>query len=614
MSGKRWLLMTLSALLLVFVVWALFNIVADPFNAFGDRVLSWDAYTQTLNPRNSKAVYVSDKLDQFDGYVIGSSSAASFLPEVLNQYTGLHYYNMFHYGADSAYDLRLVSWLLEQDSDVKQICLVLGLNEANLPELSNDAPGASWYPVSGESRVKYFARYLFASPSYSVEKLSSKRQDTLLPQAFDVFVPEDGTYDKRVRDVEPIGSVEDYLTLHGSDFPMAEAAAELSGITQCVDHVRQIRSICDENGVELIVILAPVSESQLSGYTDETLDEYYAALSEVTDYWNFQITPLTFDPRYFYDDTHTRNDTIRMVLEQIFEGRDDQWPERFGVYCEQGSPVLSETLRRQAADSDAVHSATIPILMYHHFTDDPGDMSTMLKAEDFDHQMRLLLEEGYHPVSIQDLINYVDCGTPLPDSPVMITMDDGYLSNYTEAYPVLRELEIPATIFAIGSSIGHEQFYKDTEFTLTPHFGQAEILEFLRDGLVSIQSHTYDMHQTEEYEQHLPAREIITPFEGETQEEYAAALKADIQLQNETFQRFGLPIPYALAFPKGAHETICDVILKENGYRCTVTTDETRINTIVRGLPQSLIDLGRLNVGPETTDEQILNYLKQSED
>ncbi len=614
MSGKRWLGMVLAALLLVFVVWALFNDAVDPFKAFGDRVVPWDSYSLTLNPRNSKAVYISDKLDEFDAYVIGSSSAASFLPEVLDAYTGHHYYNMFHYGADSAYDLRLAAWLLEQDPDVKQLCLVLGLNEANLPETKSDALDSGWYPVSGESRASYWAKFLFASPHYSMEKLSSLRQDTLLPQAFDVFVPEDGTYDKRVRDVEPIGSLEDYLALHGGDFPTAESAEALTNISPCAEAVGQIRALCAEKGVELLVVLAPVSESQLSGYTDETLNEYYTALSQVTDYWNFQITPLTFDARYFYDDSHTRNDTIRMVLDRVFAPDDEKWPAGFGVYCQQGSPVSAETLRTLAAEAGGKHTETVPILMYHHFVADPGGESTLLSTEAFAHQMRLLLEAGYHPVAVQDLIDYVDRGTPLPERPVLITMDDGYLSNYTEAYPVLRELHIPATIFAIGCSIGHEKYYKDTEFTLTPHFGQAEIQEFLRDGLVSVQSHTYDMHQEEAYESHSPVRSSIVPFEEESQEDYAAALRADIQQQNEVFQRFGLPAPNVLAFPRGYHETITDVILKEAGYRCTLTTDESRVNTIVQGLPQSLIDLGRINVGPETTDEQILAYLSRTAD
>ena len=193
-------------------------------------------------------------------------------------------------------------------------------------------------------------------------------------------------------------------------------------------------------------------------------------------------------------------------------------------------------------------------------------------------------------------------------------MDDGYLSNYTEAFPILRELQFPATIFAIGCSVGHTEFYKETDHPLTPHFG-AEEMRVMRDsGLISVQSHTFDMHQVEEFETAEIVRTDVLPLENERQEDYAAALREDIRLQNELFERCGLPAPTILAFPGGYHDTIADVVLLECGYQATLTIEADRTNTVVRGLPQSLIDLGRMNVDASTTDEQLLAYLRRTAD
>ena len=89
------------------------------------------------------------------------------------------------------------------------------------------------------------------------------------------------------------------------------------------------------------------------------------------------------------------------------------------------------------------------------------------------------------------------------------------------------------------------------------------------------------------------------------------AVQTDAAREAETFAAFGIPAPDVLAFPEGAHTTLTDVVLRECGYKVTLTTDESRVNTVVVGLPQTLIDLGRMTVLPGMTDEQLLQYLNE---
>lgn len=611
MSGKRWLVTVLCALLLVAAVCVCMNVVVDPFGVFGDPIFHWDSYTQTLNPRNGKALYLSDRFDRYDSYVIGSSSAASYLPEVLEQYYGGSFYNLFHYGSDTDYDLQLVRYLLEHD-EVRRIVLVLSLSDAyTLPAQTDDVISQPYYAVTGESETAYKLRFLTASPSYATEKLVSRLSDTELPQAFDVFLPESGVYDKRLRDTESIGSLQDYLALHGEDFLCEVTDTELPAVAHCAANVAEIRRLCEQAGTELTVILSPFCQQQIEQYDDRTLNAFFQALSDVTDYWNFSISPLTYDARFFYDVTHTRNAAIRMVLARIAGDESVYCPAAFGVYCRQGESVDAESLKQAAQGSSflQVGSATVPILLYHHLDPAQPENETNLHPETFERQMRLLKENGYTTVSFDELISFVEQGTPLPEKSVVITFDDGYTSNYTYAFPVLRELGFKATIFAIGSSIGHDQYYKDTQFLLTPHFGQEEITQMLDSGLISIGSHTYDMHQWPPFETLSPARENMLPFDGESEESYIAAVTNDAALQAEVFASYGIPTPNVIAFPEGAYTSLTDVVLKSCGYKVTLTTKETRVNTVVSGLPQSLIDLGRMTVLPETTDAELLEYL-----
>jgi peptidoglycan/xylan/chitin deacetylase (PgdA/CDA1 family) len=69
----------------------------------------------------------------------------------------------------------------------------------------------------------------------------------------------------------------------------------------------------------------------------------------------------------------------------------------------------------------------------------------------FESQMRLL-RRRCNPVTFHDLIAAFESGKPLPRRPVVVTFDDGYDDNYRHAFPILRELGMPATFFV---STGH---------------------------------------------------------------------------------------------------------------------------------------------------------------
>lgn len=256
---------------------------------------------------------------------------------------------------------------------------------------------------------------------------------------------------------------------------------------------------------------------------------------------------------------------------------------------------------------------TIPILLYHHLDETAAESGTVLSPERFEQQMQLLSENGYTTVTFDNIIAFVESGTSLPDNPVIITFDDGYMSNYEYAFPILQKYGFKATIFAIGCSIGHDKYYKNTQYEMTPHFGAKEIAEMTASGVIDIQSHTYDMHQWAPFESTEPARTTILPFENESDVTYKAALMKDVEQQHDAFESCGLAKSYVLAFPQGAYTAFTNEILVSCGYKVTVTTEADRVNTIVYGEPESLIGLGRMNIDPNVTDEAILEYCGMGE-
>jgi len=80
---------------------------------------------------------------------------------------------------------------------------------------------------------------------------------------------------------------------------------------------------------------------------------------------------------------------------------------------------------------------------------DPG-LSVPLEA--FDRQMAFL-RERYQPVSLEDVVEAVVDGRPLPPLAVAVTFDDGYRDNYLYAFPVLRKYGIPGAFYITAGCV-----------------------------------------------------------------------------------------------------------------------------------------------------------------
>lgn len=250
---------------------------------------------------------------------------------------------------------------------------------------------------------------------------------------------------------------------------------------------------------------------------------------------------------------------------------------------------------------------TVPILMFHHLDEQADGLWTM-KPETFETDLQIIRDAGYQPVSMQQLVDYVYDGKPLPEKPVCITFDDGYLSNYTLAYPILKKYQMKATIFAIGRLIGYHT-YEGTGVTIIPHFSYEQACEMMDSGWIEVQSHTYNMHQSSELETHHPVRESAAPLPDETEVDYIRAMQEDSERYQKEFQAHTGKTLSVLAYPKGAYSELTEQTVHQLGYSITLTTDAGHKNQLCRNKPQSLYQLGRMNVSEMTTAEELLTYL-----
>jgi peptidoglycan/xylan/chitin deacetylase (PgdA/CDA1 family) len=94
----------------------------------------------------------------------------------------------------------------------------------------------------------------------------------------------------------------------------------------------------------------------------------------------------------------------------------------------------------------------VPVLMYHHVCPHPGLVT--VSPQTFEAHMAQLARRGYHTLTADEFLAFLEGRQPLSGRQVLITFDDGYLDNYVHAFPVLRRYGLKATIFAITERIG----------------------------------------------------------------------------------------------------------------------------------------------------------------
>ena len=229
-------------------------------------------------------------------------------------------------------------------------------------------------------------------------------------------------------------------------------------------------------------------------------------------------------------------------------------------------------------------SATVVILMYHSLLKDPARHGKYVVSPDlFESDLKYLKEHGYSFVGIQELIDFVYSGAPLPKKSIVITFDDGYYNNYLYAYPLLEKYDAKMVISVIGKYTDLYDGEKPNAYY--SHVTWDMINEMLASGRVEIGNHTYSMHTNGE-------RRGSKKIKGETDEHYSKILTEDIgKLQVEMFEHTGT-YPSVYTYPFGAISNASFGIIADMGFLASLSCAE-KPSTVTRGKPESLRCLGR---------------------
>ena len=136
----------------------------------------------------------------------------------------------------------------------------------------------------------------------------------------------------------------------------------------------------------------------------------------------------------------------------------------------QTSPIsdtapVAETIQPSAhalAWDGQPRTVRVPLLMYHYLSSPPDNANIYrrdlsVSPELFARQLDAIQAAGYTTISLYDLQAHLWEGAPLPEKPVVITFDDAYRDNYTNAFPLLRQRGMIATIFVVTDFMDEER-------------------------------------------------------------------------------------------------------------------------------------------------------------
>lgn len=134
---------------------------------------------------------------------------------------------------------------------------------------------------------------------------------------------------------------------------------------------------------------------------------------------------------------------------------------------------------------DTIRQIRVPVLMYHYVSPLPPESDSIregltISPQLFREHIEFLKSEGYQTVSLYEVYDALEYGTPLPSKPIVLTFDDSYVDHYQYVFPVLVEHGYSGTFFVITGF---------TDNNNNNHLTWDQIRE-MSDAGMSMESHT----------------------------------------------------------------------------------------------------------------------------
>jgi biofilm PGA synthesis lipoprotein PgaB len=235
-----------------------------------------------------------------------------------------------------------------------------------------------------------------------------------------------------------------------------------------------------------------------------------------------------------------------------------------------------------------VHPALI-VLAYHDVRDDVGTLADRdPDATSTDHLIShfdWLKANGYHIVSLEDVLQAEQGKRALPRDAVLLTFDDGLESFYTKVYPLLRAYGYPAVAALVGSWIdlppGKTFAYNSGDCGRDCFLSWDQVRQMQQSGLVEYASHTWGLHegiQGNPQGNSMPAAVTLRNDARsgyESEDAYTARVRADLRHSADEIAEHTGKRPRAIVWPYGAYTRVGTKVAAEEGMPVSMSLGDT---------------------------------------
>ena len=193
------------------------------------------------------------------------------------------------------------------------------------------------------------------------------------------------------------------------------------------------------------------------------------------------------------------------------------------------------------------------------------------------------LKRHYNIIALNDYLKAAKNQQTLPHKAMVITFDDGHISNY-DLLPIIKRLQIPITVFLCSSIVGtqrHFWFRHNQEvkaivesFKRMPNGQRLEELKAYRfdqqkeypDTQALQKEHIEEMKPWVDFQSHTCFHPILPQCDDETARKEIADSKHELETT------YGLTVN-AISYPNGDYSERDIQVAKETGYACGITVD-----------------------------------------